>query len=64
MNILGRIAYYFSYFWQWLVDCWQWLGELLRENILLKEIVKIIGYGIIAIIFIYLLYRLLDAINT
>lgn len=64
MNIFGRIAYYFSYFWQWLIDCWQWLTTMLNENVLLREIVRIIGFGIIAIIFIDLIQRLIDGINT
>lgn len=63
MNILGRLAYYFSYFWSWLVDCWEWLTTLLNENILLKEIIKILGIGIITLLFIYLISKVLNAIN-
>lgn len=63
MNIFGRLAYYFSYFWAWLVDCWKWLTTLLNENILLKEIIKVLGIGIITLLFIYLISKVLNAIN-
>ena len=63
MNILGRIAYYFSYFWAWLIDTWEWLTNLLNENILLKELIKIFGIGLIILIFISLIQRLFDAIS-
>lgn len=63
MNILGRIAYYFSYFWTWLIDAWEWLTNLINENILLRELIKILGIGLIILIFIALIKRVLDAIS-
>lgn len=64
MNILGRIAYYFSVFINWFVECWQWLANMLASNPLLREIMRVLGYAIIGFMIFYLIKLLINKISA
>ena len=64
MNLLGRIAFYFSQFASFFVRCWEWLANLLNTNPLLKEIMKLLGYAIIGFMIYFLIRALIDRIGN
>ena len=60
MNILGRIAYFFSVLAGYFVQCWHWAIDTINNNMLLKELFSILGYVIIALIAFALIRWLVD----
>lgn len=50
MNIIGRIAYFFSEIVNWFIDTWVWISDYLQNNPLLKEITNMIMYLVIGFV--------------
>ena len=64
MNLLGRIAYYFEVMISWFISVWEWLANLLATNVLLKEIMRLLGFAIIGFIIWFLIRALIDKISN
>ena len=64
MNLLGRIAYYFEVMISWFISVWEWLANLLATNILLKEIMRLLGFAIIGFIIWFFIRALIDIISN
>lgn len=64
MNLTGRFAYFFQTIFNWFVECFTNVANIINNNWFLKEILKFVGYfaiGMLAYLTIkWLFNRFLD----